>query len=44
MGIGMTLIVARKSVAAVEKAAAKAGVAAYRIGEIRKGRREVVIE
>jgi phosphoribosylformylglycinamidine cyclo-ligase len=44
MGIGMTLIVAPAQVTAVERAAHRAGIAAYRIGEIRRGRRDVVIE
>jgi phosphoribosylformylglycinamidine cyclo-ligase len=44
MGIGMTLIVDAKSVAAVQKVASRAGVKSYLIGEIRKGKREVVVE
>jgi phosphoribosylformylglycinamidine cyclo-ligase len=43
MGIGMVLIVDPKSVAAVQKVAAKAGVHSYRIGEISRGKREVRI-
>ena len=44
MGIGMTLIVDAKSVAAVQKVASRAGVKSYLIGEIRKGARDVVVE
>jgi phosphoribosylformylglycinamidine cyclo-ligase len=44
MGIGMALIVDPKSAAAVQKAASREGVKSYVIGEIRKGRRTVVIE
>ena len=44
MGIGMTLIVDAKSVAAVQKVASRAGVKSYLIGEIRKGKNDVQIE
>jgi len=44
MGIGMVLIVDPASVPAVQKAATKAGVKSYRIGEIRKGPAEVRLE
>ncbi len=44
MGIGMALIVDPKSVPAVHKIAARAGVKSYLIGEIRKGQPAVVIE
>ena len=44
MGIGMVLIVDPKSVAAVQKVAARVGVRSYLIGEIRKGKPEVIIE
>ncbi len=44
MGIGMVLVVNPRSVAAVEKVAARAGVKSYLIGEIRKGKPGVVIE
>ena len=44
MGIGMTLIVDAKSVAAVQKTAARTGVKSYVIGEIARGKREVQIE
>ena len=41
MGIGMVLIVDAKSVSAVHKVAAKAGIKSCVIGEIRKGERKV---
>jgi phosphoribosylformylglycinamidine cyclo-ligase len=44
MGIGMVLIVDPKSVAAAQKVAARVGVRSYLIGEIRKGKPEVIIE
>jgi len=44
MGIGMVLIVDAKSVASVQKTAARQGVKSYLIGEIRKGKPEVVME
>jgi phosphoribosylformylglycinamidine cyclo-ligase len=44
MGIGLVLIVDRKSVAGVRKAADKASVQSYLIGEITRGRRRVVID
>ena len=44
MGIGMTLIVDARSVAAIQKTAAKCGVKSYLIGEIRKGKSDVQIE
>jgi len=44
MGIGMTLIVDARSVAAVQKIATRAGVRSCVIGEIRKGGRGVAIE
>jgi phosphoribosylformylglycinamidine cyclo-ligase len=43
MGIGMVLIVAPASVAAVQRIATAARVNSYVIGEIRKGKREVQI-
>jgi len=44
MGVGMVLIVDATAVAMVQRVAARAGVKSYRIGEIREGRREVVIK
>jgi phosphoribosylformylglycinamidine cyclo-ligase len=44
MGIGMVLIVDSKSVSALQKIAAKCGVKSDRIGEIRRGPREVRME
>lgn len=44
MGIGMVAMVDPKAEPAVHKAAAKAGIRSYRIGQIRKGKREVRIE
>jgi phosphoribosylformylglycinamidine cyclo-ligase len=44
MGIGMVLIVEPESVPAVRNVAARAGVRSYRIGEIRKGNRDILIE
>ena len=44
MGVGMTLIVDAKSVAAVQKVASRAGVKSHLIGEIQKGNGEVVVE
>ena len=43
MGIGMVLIVDPKSVSAIQKITAKAGVKSYLIGEIRKGKGDVRI-
>jgi phosphoribosylformylglycinamidine cyclo-ligase len=43
VGIGMVLIVDPKTVATVHKAAARAGIKSYLIGEIRKGKPVVVI-
>lgn len=43
MGIGMTVIVKPSAVAAVQKAATKAGVKSYVIGEIVKGKQDVRI-
>ena len=40
----LTLIVDAKSVATVQKVVSRAGVKSYLIGEIRKGKREVVVE
>jgi phosphoribosylformylglycinamidine cyclo-ligase len=44
MGIGMVLIVDPKSVSAIQKITAKAGVKSYLIGDIRKGKGDVRIE
>ena len=44
MGIGMVLIVAPESVAAVQRIAARCRVKSYLIGEIRRGQREVWME
>ena len=44
MGIGMVLIVDPASVSSIQKIAGKAGVNSYVIGEIRKGKPEVVME
>ncbi len=44
MGIGMVLVVAPKSVAVVQAAATRSRIKSYVVGEIRKGKAEVVIE
>jgi phosphoribosylformylglycinamidine cyclo-ligase len=44
MGIGMALIVDPKNLAGAQKAARTACTSSYVIGEIRKGRQEVIIE
>lgn len=44
MGIGLVMVVAPAQVETIQRAAQRAGIAAYRIGEVRRGRRGVVLE
>jgi phosphoribosylformylglycinamidine cyclo-ligase len=44
MGIGLVMVASPATVPVIERAARRAGIAAYRIGEVRRGRRAVVWE